>query len=107
MSKFTFDTSFVITNKLSEIPGNFLLSDVVVLELMAGAPDASRFKQVQLLRKTYLNENLLITPNADDWLMAGKILYWLEQATRKKNLGKARQRKSVPLNVWPLMFCWP
>lgn len=94
MSKFTFDTSFVIANRLPEISGNFLLSDIVFLELIAGASGTTRFKQLQQLRKAYLNENLLITPNADDWLMAGKILYWLEQGARKKNLGKARPKKS-------------
>jgi predicted nucleic acid-binding protein len=94
MSKFTFDTSIVIANKLPEISGNFLLSDVVVLELIAGASDATRFKQIQQLRKLYSDSDLLITPNEDDWLMAGKILYWLEQGARKKNLGKAPPKKS-------------
>ena len=94
MSKFTFDTSFLITNKLSEIPGNFLLSDVVALELIAAASDKSEFKVYYHLRQAYLKDNLLITPNVDDWLMAGKILYWLEQGARKKNLGKAPPKKS-------------
>jgi predicted nucleic acid-binding protein len=94
MSKFTFDTSFLITNKLSDIPGNFLLSDVVALELIAAASDRSEFKVYHHLRQAYLKDNLLITPNADDWLMAGKILYWLEQGARKKNLGKSPPKKS-------------
>lgn len=93
MPKFTFDTSFLINSKLSDLPGNFLLSDVAVLELIAGASGILRFKQLQQLRRSYLADGLLITPNTDDWLMAGKILYWLEQGVRKKNLGKAAPKK--------------
>jgi predicted nucleic acid-binding protein len=93
MTKFTFDTSFVVAARLSEVPGNFLLSDVVALELIAAAVDETRYKQLQQLRKSYLDSGLLIVHNSDDWLLAGKILYWLEQGTRKKNRGKAPPKK--------------
>lgn len=93
MPKYTFDTSFLIANRLSEIPGNFLLSDVVALELIAAATDQSEFKVYHQLRKSYSDSSFLITPNTDDWLMAGKILYWLEQGVRKKNRGKATPKK--------------
>lgn len=93
MPKFTFDTSFLINSKLSDLPGNFLLSDVAVLELIAGASGISRFKQLQQLRGSYQAAGLLITPNADDWLLAGKILYWPGQGVRKKNLGKATPKR--------------
>lgn len=78
MSKYTFDTSFIISNKLSDVPDNFLFSDVVLLELVRSAQDESAFKQYQKTRKDFLKDNLLIIPNSDDWLMAGKVLYWIE-----------------------------
>ncbi len=28
-------------------------------------------------------------PNADDWLMAGKVLYWLQQGVKRRNKGKS------------------
>lgn len=93
MSRITFDTSFIIANKLSEFPDNFLLSEVVLLELTASAADETIFKSYQALRKVYEENNLLIKANSDDWLMASKILYWLEQGKRKENLGKAPAKR--------------
>lgn len=88
-NKYTFDTSFIIARKLSEIPDNFLLSDVVALELIGAASDESNFKALQRLRNLYRKDGLLIIPDDNDWLMAGKILYWLEQGSRSKNKGKS------------------
>jgi len=92
MPKFTFDTSFIIANKLSVFPDNFLFSDVVLLELIGSAPDDAIFKKLQTLRKQYAADNLLIIANAADWLMAGKILFWLEQGRKKKNKGKSEPK---------------
>lgn len=91
MAKFTFDSSHIIAHKvkLSELPDNFLLSDVVLLEQIGSAKDETIFKGLQGLRKIYADDDLLIVPNADDWLMASKILYWLEQGVKRKNKGKS------------------
>lgn len=93
MIDYTFDTSFIISNKLSDIPDNFLLSEVVVLELIRSAKDESTFKKHQAVRKQFLDDGLLIVPNADDWLMAGKVLYWLEQGKKKSNKGNAPKKQ--------------
>ena len=85
----TFDTSFIIANRLSEFPDNFYLSDVVQLELIGSAADDRIVKKLQAIRKYYADENLLIVPNADDWLMAGKVLYWLQQGVKRRNKGKS------------------
>ena len=93
MPIYTFDTSFIISRTWSDIPDHFLLSDVVIMELMAAAPDESTFRTYQKLRKSYQDDNLLITPDADDWLMASKVLFWLEQGKRKNNRGKAPPKR--------------
>ncbi len=93
MPRYTFDTSFIISNKLSDFPDNFLLSEVVILELTASANDETIFKYYQSLRKVYEDGDLLITPNSDDWLMVSKVLYWLEQGKKKSNKGKAPAKR--------------
>lgn len=87
--KYTFDTSFIISNRLSVFPDNFFYSDIVLLELIASASDESAFRQHQNTRRIFKEDEKLIIPNSDDWLLAGKILYWLEQGKRKANKGKA------------------
>jgi predicted nucleic acid-binding protein len=93
MDKFTFDTSFIISNKLSVVPDNFLYSDVVLLELIRSAQDETTFKKHITARNRVLKEDLLIIPNSDDWLMAGKVLYWLEQGKKKANKGNAPKKR--------------
>lgn len=93
MPKYTFDTSFIISNKLSDIPDNFLLSEVVLLELIGNAQDDSVFKTFQALRKSYEADGLLIVPNSEDWLMTSKIIYWLEQGKKKNNKGNAPAKR--------------
>jgi predicted nucleic acid-binding protein len=93
MPIYTFDTSFIISNKLSVYPDNFLFSDVVLLELIGSASDESIFKQHQNTRRIFKEDGKLIIPNADDWLMAGKVLFWLEQGKRKGNRGNAPPKR--------------
>ena len=94
MPFYTYDTSFIISNKLSELPDNFLLSAVVLMELTASAPDETTRKQYEAMRRAYEKDGTLIVPNSDDWLMASRILYWLEPG-RKRNLGGKSPRKKI------------
>lgn len=75
MAYFTFDTSTIISRKLSDLPDNFLLSSVVLMELMASAKDNSLRKELELLYQDYAKDRSLIIPNSDDWLLASKVLY--------------------------------
>ena len=93
MPFFTYDTSFIVSYKLSDLPDNFLLSAVVLLELIASAKDESTLKQYERLRKVYEKDDTLIVPNSEDWLLASKILYWLEQGRKKKAGGKSPPKK--------------
>ena len=93
MPFFTYDTSFIVSYKLSDLPDNFLLSAIVLLELIASAKDESTLKQYEELRKVYEKDDTLIVPNSEDWLLASKILYWLEQGRKKKAGGKSPPKK--------------
>lgn len=94
MAYFTCDTSTIIARKLSDLPDNFLFSSVVLMELMAGAKDDSQRKVYELVHRAYARDNSLIVPDADDWLMASKVLYWLMQARRRSARGRLLRLKS-------------
>jgi predicted nucleic acid-binding protein len=87
MAYFTFDTSVVISRKLSDLPDNFLFSAVVLSELLAGSKDETERKRYEAVQRAYSKDNSLIVPNADDWLLASKVLYWLNQEHRRRRPG--------------------
>lgn len=91
MPYFTYDTSVIISRRLVSLPklrGDFRLSSIVLMELMASAKDDSQRKAYQELFRGYQKEELLIVPNEDDWLLASKVLYWLAQRRRRTGGGK-------------------
>ena len=94
MPYFTYDTSVLVSRKLTdfrEMPQGFLLSSVVLMEITAGAPDESRRKFYEGIFQQCEKNNALIVPNADDWLLASKILFLLTHARRRAQQGKLRQ----------------
>lgn len=94
MPYFTCDTSVVISRKLSVLPDNFLFSGVVLLELLANAKDESERKRYEAVHRAYSKDNSLIVPNADDWFLASKVLYWLTLERRRRAGGKLPRLKS-------------
>ena len=58
------------------------------MELVASASDDSQRKVYEQLFQIYRDDNSLIVPCEDDWLLASKILYWLTQARRRVSGGK-------------------
>ena len=93
MTYYTCDTSVIISRKLSDLPDNFLFSAVVLLELLAGAADESERKRYEALHRAYGKDNSLIIPNADDWLLSSKVLYWLTRERRRRGGGKLPRMK--------------
>jgi len=94
MPYFTYDTSVIVSRKihdLHEMPQDFLLSAVVLMELTAGAADSSVRKTYERLFYQYRRDKLLIVPNDDDWLLAAKIMYLLAQARRAPGKGKLKR----------------
>ena len=94
MPYFTYDTSVIISRKLTDLqrmPQSFLMSAVVLMELMASAEDRSEQKFLEGLFGHYQRRNLLIVPTINDWLLAAKILYLLTHSRRLLQKGKLRR----------------
>ena len=93
MSYFTYDTAVIIARRpvdLHETKG-LLLSSVVLLELMASAPDDTLRKVYEGMFLDFVRDNRLIVPSQADWLFASKILYWLTHRRRRVDGGRLRQ----------------
>lgn len=93
MSYYTYDTSTIIARGVISLPDSFLLSAVVLLELMASAKDTSQQKVYEKLYRDYRSDNSLIVPVAEDWLLASKVLYWLGQGRRRSTGGRLLRLK--------------
>ena len=94
MPYFTYDTSVCISRKLTafhEMPRNFRMSAVVLMELIAGAHDDSRRKFYEEIFRQYKTSNLLIVPTEDDWLVAARILFLLTHARKRSQRGKLQK----------------
>jgi predicted nucleic acid-binding protein len=93
MIYYTCDTSVIISRKLSDLPDNFLFSAVVLLELLANSADESERKRYEAVGRAYGRDNSLIVPDADDWLLSSKVLYWLTRERRRRGGGKLPRMK--------------
>lgn len=67
------------------------MSAVVLMELIASAADTSVRKTYEQLFYQYSRDELLIVPNADDWLLAAKIMFLLTQERRREGRGKLKR----------------
>ena len=93
MPYFTYDTSVFISRGLTNLrnmPSRFLLSSVVLMELIAGARDTSRRKFYEQMFAVYRKDDTLIVPEADDWLFASKILFSLTHIRKRSQRGKLK-----------------
>jgi|ERR1043165_1684209 len=94
MPYFTYDTSVIISRKLIDfknMPSSFVMSAVVLMELMAGAGDRSRLKIYQSFFRQCQRDNLLIVPTAEDWFLTAKILYLLAHTRKRSQHGKLQR----------------
>jgi len=95
MPYFTYDTSVIISRKISddlrEMPQNFLMSAVVLMELTASSVDHSVRKHFEQVFYQFRRDKLLIVPNDDDWLLAAKIMFLLAQGRRRDGRGKLKR----------------
>jgi predicted nucleic acid-binding protein len=94
MPYFTYDTSVIISRKVMDLPGlpgSYLWSAVVLMELMTSARDDSQRKLYERLFRQYQQDNSLIVPDENDWLLTSRILYWLTQSRRRSTKGKLQR----------------
>ncbi|HSE18497.1 MAG TPA: hypothetical protein VLB46_15695 [Pyrinomonadaceae bacterium] len=94
MPYFTYDTSVIVSQKvpdLREMPQNFLMSSVVLMELTAGAADNSIRKTYEQVFHQYRRDRLLIVPNDDDWLLTAKIMFLLAEGRRRDGKGRLKR----------------
>ena len=94
MAYFTYDTSVIISRKLTELlamPSSFLMSPIVLMELSASASDDSARKFFENLFRTYQKEDRLIIPDAEDWLLTSRILFLLTNSRRRLEHGRLKQ----------------
>ena len=94
MAYFTYDTSVIISRKLTELlamPSSFLMSAIVLTELSASAKDGTARKFYENLFRTYQEEQRLIVPIAEDWLLTSKILFLLTNSRRRSEHGKLKR----------------
>ena len=94
MPYFTYDTSVCISRKLTdfhEMPQNFRMSAVVLMELITGAHDESRRKFYEKVFWRYQKSELLIVPDVSDWLVSAKILFLLTHARKRAQKGKLQK----------------
>ena len=99
MPYFTYDTSVLISRGLTNLrnmPSRFLLSSVVLMELMAGARDTSRRKFYEQMFAVYRKDETLIVPDTDDWLLASKIMFSLTHIRKRTQRGRL---KSLPIGA--------
>ena len=61
------------------------------MELTASARDDSQRKVYERLFRDHREDNSLIVPDENDWLLASRILYWLAQSRRRSLKGKLKR----------------
>ena len=94
MPYFTCDTSVLISRSFTDfrnMPASFLMSAVVLMELMAGANDRSYQRLYEHAFQRYQKNNSLIIPTYDDWLTTAKILYLLTQGRKRTQKGRLQR----------------
>lgn len=82
-----FDTCVFIAYK-PVIPSGSLLSVIVIQELIAGAIDSSELKEWEATAKRFENEDRLLIPTTEDWLLAGRVLNSLLRGLKSRPSGK-------------------
>ena len=94
MKRYTCDTSVIIARKLYDFPDNFCFTSVVLSELLSASKDETERKYYEALMQEYFDDNDLIIPTFEDWLMASKVLYWLARKRKKQAGGKSPKLKA-------------
>lgn len=87
MSGVVFDTNIWITYQPKVPPRKHLMSVVVLQELVAGAVDKTAVRKYEAAWREYERAGRLLVPNAEDWIVAGRVLNSLLRGLRSKQGG--------------------
>ena len=63
------------------------MSAVVLEELAAGAQDGTVLKELEAALNNYQKADRLLVPTAEDWLLAGKVIYAMQQGVKSRKTG--------------------
>src|SRR5262245_45080221 len=88
MAGVVFDTSVIIAYKLITFPTGFLMSSVVLQELIAGAADKSEVQRWFAAQQFYEKQKKLLVPTGEDWCEAGRILNAMLRGLKSKSGGR-------------------
>ncbi len=93
MDKITFDTNAFESNKPLRFPNKqIFVSAIVLMELMTAGNDTKELKSYQKVWKDAKNNEILIVPNEQDIVDAGRIQFFLAQERKKDAGGKSPKR---------------
>jgi predicted nucleic acid-binding protein len=88
MAAVIFDTNIWIAYKPESLPGNLMMSAVVLQELAAGSADRAELKRLNAVRKQYEKEDKMLVPTGEDYFRAGKIMNSLLHNLKTRSGGK-------------------
>ena len=57
-------------------------------ELAVGAADGKYIRELEVRRKDYERDGILLVPNGEDWFLAGKVINSLQRLRKTANKGK-------------------
>lgn len=78
----TYDSSVLIAYRPVNFPLGFRKSAVVLQEMTAGSGDKSELKLWKASLRKHIAAGTLLIPTAEDWFLAGKVLYALLQGLK-------------------------
>ena len=64
------------------------MTAVVLHELTVGSKDENAVRTINVQRREYERDGILLTPNGEDWFIAGKVLNSLQRLKKAANKGK-------------------
>ncbi|NOT48608.1 MAG: hypothetical protein HOP17_12760 [Acidobacteria bacterium] len=89
MAVITFDTCIFIKYRQPLInPKGFRMTAVVLHELTVGSEDAYVIRRIEIERRKYERDGILLVPNGEDWFIAGKVINSLQRGRKSANKGR-------------------
>lgn len=88
MPVITFDTCIVIARNLRIYPKGYRMSAVVLHELTVGSRDETEVRYWENVRREFEKDKKLLTPNGEDWFLAGKVINSLQRGRKSANKGR-------------------